>query len=285
MSDTDLLIAVDGGGTGCRVAVASGGQRFEAKGGPANMTSNPEAGLSAINNAIVAAVSQAGLTRDVLKHARAYLALAGVLDAGQGRQIAARFPFAHAQVSDDREAAVVGAHGASDGAIFAIGTGSFVARQTQGTVRAVGGWGLNLGDEASGAYIGRDLLRRTLRTIEEPNTRSDLTQATLDELGGRAGVIRFAGTASPPQFAELAPRIVAAAGRDDPVAGAIMTNGVRYIERSLKLLGWKQGERLCAVGGLAPHYAQFLAPGMARSLVEPAGTVLDGALALAADLR
>ena len=46
------LLAVDGGGSGCRVALVWQGIRLEATGGPANVFTDPEAGAAAIDEAL-----------------------------------------------------------------------------------------------------------------------------------------------------------------------------------------------------------------------------------------
>lgn len=52
------------------------------------------------------------------------------------------------------------------GALAGVGTGSYVGFLTGGSVRFAGGWGLALGDEASGAWLGREVLRAALMAHE-----------------------------------------------------------------------------------------------------------------------
>ena len=170
-----------------------------------------------------------------------------------------------------------GALGAEDGAVIGIGTGSFLGRQTGGQIALMGGWGLALGDEASGAFLGRAALSATLRAREGWGAATEFTRALEQELGGEAGIIAFASTATPAQYAALAPRIAEAARGGDPVCGRILQQGADYISAGLAHLGWAPGERLCAMGGLAGVYDPYLP----MTLSEPLGSALDGALTLA----
>ena len=69
-------------------------------------------------------------------------------------------PFARARIESDAVIALKGALGDDDGAIAALGTGSVFGVQRGGEVRMIGGWGFLLGDQGSGARIGRELCRR-----------------------------------------------------------------------------------------------------------------------------
>ena len=100
-------------------------------------------------------------------------------------------------------------------------------------------------------------------------------------MGGEAGIIAFAQSATPDQFAALAPRIAEAAQGGDPVCRTLLQQGADYIAAGLAHLGWEPGERLCPMGGLARVYGPFLPPHMAAALSDPDGPALDGALTLA----
>ena len=197
----DILMAADGGGTRSAVVLVAGEVRVEVTGGPANVTTDPEGAVATIAGLMARAASEAGLSD--LSQARAYLALAGVLSEAHGAALAAQFPMARVTVSHDRYAAVAGALGSEDGAVIGIGTGSFLGRQAGGRITLMGGWGLLLGDEASGAFLGRAALSATLRAREGWGAATGFTRALEQELGGEAGIIAFASAATPAQFAAL----------------------------------------------------------------------------------
>jgi glucosamine kinase len=278
------VIGIDGGGTNCRFAMLLGAERFDVQLGSANATSNFAATASTLRLGLEDLASAAGLALSDLADLPTFIGAAGVVDQSVAAELMRALPLTNVLIEDDRRTAVVGALGAGDGCVIGIGTGSFLARRSGGVDRLVGGWGLTLGDEASGAYIGRQLLRRTLDVHDCILSASPLLQEVFAELGTASAIVNFAATAKPGDFAQYAPRIVAAASDGDPIAASLMKEGARYIERTLDHLGWQSGERICSIGGLAPHYAPYFSPDLAAQLSSPDGTALDGALALAAQV-
>ncbi|TBX16169.1 BadF/BadG/BcrA/BcrD ATPase family protein [Nioella sediminis] len=278
---SNLVIGVDGGGSNCRLALDTGARVYEVKAGSANVSTDIHGALATLRNGLESLAQSAGLTLDDLRNARAYLGLAGVVGPTIAETVTKALPIENAVVEDDRIAAVMGALGQADGAVIGIGTGSFLGRHSSGHIDLIGGWGFILGDEASGADLGRKLLSRALHAADGLNSGSSLTSRILDEMGGPAGIVGFAATAKPVAFARFAPRIVEAAGNGDAVACALMNEGAAYILAGLDRLGWQQGERLCLIGGLAQRYRPFLPTPVADALTDPDDTALAGALALA----
>ncbi len=277
-----LLIGIDGGGTSCRVALLYQGQRHEVTGGRANVSTDREAAVKTVLDGIKAAARVAGIAQADLSAAHAFIGLAGVISPAEMEFVATRMPFPHATVQDDRPAAVVGALGDMDGTVAGIGTGSFMARQRGGRLDLIGGWGLAIGDEASGGWLGRGLLTRTLHAHDGLIARSPLSDSVLTDLNGAAGIVHFSLAARPGDFAALAPRVTDAADAGDPLAVDLMRDGASHIERSILALGWTPGEPLCLLGGLSERYRPYLPAALAAALVPARGSALDGALALAA---
>ena len=75
-----LLIAVDGGGTGCRAAIGTqrDGILGRATGGRANIGNDPDRALANLRGVVEAAAAQAGLPLTALKDATAFIGLAGM---------------------------------------------------------------------------------------------------------------------------------------------------------------------------------------------------------------
>lgn len=281
--DPDILIGIDGGGTHCRFALLAHGKRVEHRGGPANVHSDFDRAVATLTDGLAALAQKAGLSD--LSSARAYLGLAGVTGPEAAARVADALPIRRVSVSDDRMSAVVGALGGRDGAVIGIGTGSFLARRAQGRVRLMGGWGFVLGDEASGAYLGRRALQRALHVLDGLAEATPFTDAIHEQFGSTpVNILRFARDAGPADFAAHAPMVLEAARAGDVVAWDILREGADYILHGLNRLGWTPGEILCPIGGLAPHYAGFLPADVTASFAEPSGSALDGALALAADM-
>lgn len=285
-SEDTCLIGVDGGGTSCRVALVWGTKRFDARLGAANAATDRAGAIAMVGQAIAQVVRQAGLDPDRLARARVHVALAGIMDGADRRDVAVglgkRLARAAVTVSDDRVSTLTGALGDGDGMVAGIGTGSFLAAQSGGRMRFVGGWGPVLGDEASGAWLGRGLLSASLRVADGLEQASELTEATRQRYGTPADIVEFGASASPGVFAALAPLVVAAAGAGDPVARGLMQGGAGYILRGLRVLGWTAGVRVCLTGGLGAPYRPWLADQLVADLYPPKGSALDGALHLAA---
>lgn len=266
-------LGLDGGGSGCRAVLTdvTGAVLGRGGAGPANVFSNPEGALANVLAASAQAMAGVCEAREVV----AVLGLAGVTVAGAG--IAARLPFARARVETDVLTAVKGALRDTPGIVAALGTGAVFARQTETGLRVIGGWGLTLGDEGSGAWLGRGLCARALRAVDGLAANTRLLAEIVSETGGPAGVVRFATSATPADFAELAPRVAAS---NDPAARALMKAAEAHVAEAIDLLQ-PEGAPLPVVflGGLGPAYAARLNARWPRA--EPLGDGLDGALWLA----
>jgi glucosamine kinase len=268
--DPIARIAMDGGGTSCRAALVSAGRRFDAAGGSANVNTD-FAGAVALLDRLVAA---AGLSRGDLRHCPGHFGLAGVMSPDRGQAVADALDLPRVTVTDDHPTTIAGALGDADGAVAAIGTGSFLGRQQQNRLRSIGGWGYRIGDQASGAWLGRRLLEHLLLVEDGIAPPGPLTRALAAHDFGPGGLTGFSFRASPADYAQFAPMIVAS---DDPFAAAVMQEGAAYIRAGITALGWREGEALCLTGGLGPAYAPHL--GLPATAAK--GTALDGALILA----
>lgn len=284
-SQQTCIIGVDGGGTSCRVALLYGQQRFEVVLGQANATTNLLAAVATVQNGIDQVVSRAEISADIraedMANCQTHVALAGVLQESDAQEIATRLRVSRVKVSDDRVSTVVGALGDDTGVVAGIGTGSFLARQSGKQMQFVGGWGLLIGDEASGAWLGKGLLAATLHSVDGVGPSSELTMSCLRRFGDATKIVSFAGSAAPSDFAELAPEVAAAAKNGDEVGSVLMQQGADYIVHGLKQLGWLPDELVCLTGGVAPAYKPWLPADLVSCIRAAKGTALDGALKLA----
>ncbi|MCP4183568.1 MAG: N-acetylglucosamine kinase, partial [Hyphomicrobiales bacterium] len=160
----NYLIAVDGGGTGCRAAVTdtSGIILARAQSGPANIATDFTQARENILSAIHSAWRIAGLDQDSINDSICALGLAGANVGEFDKQMQASLPFQSSIVTDDRSTALRGALGDEDGCIAVVGTGSFYSGRYHGVEKNIGGWGFMVGDDGSGARLGQDLLRRVI---------------------------------------------------------------------------------------------------------------------------
>jgi glucosamine kinase len=273
-------IGIDGGGTGCRVALSlDGGPATETRGGPANIVTDPAAAEAAIRGALLEALAAHGLGLDDMRRARVCAGLAGGRLPGVADAFATRLPFL-AYVVDDSVTALEGALGGAEGTLASLGTGSFFIRKTAEGVRHVGGWGFHLGDEGSAAWLGRRALSLALRVADGRLRPDPLTEALMEAAPPHP--VLFARTASPGDFAQVARAVLAHA--DTPLARRLIGEVMAALEEGLTDLGHAPGEPLVVTGGLgellAPHLPDRLGAGLRPALGRP----LDGALALARGL-
>ncbi|WP_347268033.1 BadF/BadG/BcrA/BcrD ATPase family protein [Paracoccus sp. (in: a-proteobacteria)] len=271
-----LFLGIDGGGTGCRAALADAHGTVLGRGeaGPANISIDVEGACANILTAAAAALRDAGQGR--IEDLGAVLGLAGANVTASARRLQAMLPFRRARVLTDAVTAATGALGGSDGIVAALGTGSVFAVQADGRMRQYGGRGFLLGDEGSGAVLGRVLLSEALRAEDGFVPMSPLLQGVLDELGGIEGVISFGLQAKPADFGRFAPRIMAGG---DAAAERILAAAVAEIGAMIDCLQAGRDLPVVFLGGLAPHYAARLAGRW--PMRAPQGSGLDGALALA----
>ena len=279
-----LVIAVDGGGTRCRLAARAGDDVTAIETGPANASTDFDQAVRQIAEGLEALAARIGRPVETLTAAPAFVGLAGVTGPEIVIRLRAALPFRHVRIDDDRVAAVRGVLGHRDGALGHCGTGSFYASQIGREVRLAGGWGPVLGDEASAQWVGRMALGYTLESLDGRRTPSPLSDLLASDFGGVAGIVRFAGSARPSDLGALAPRVTEFAGRGDVIGTAIMRTGAAEISRAVHSLGWRQGQALCLTGGIGPHYVPFLPDDLRAGVTDPEGQPLDGAIALAQDL-
>ncbi|WCR10674.1 ATPase [Paracoccus stylophorae] len=270
-----VFLGIDGGGSGCRAALADAGGRVlgRGQGGPANINTDVDGAARSIMQA--ADQAMAGIAADP-REVVATLGLAGGTMRAATRRLAALLPFGRMQIVNDGITTARGALGPGDGILAAIGTGSVFAVQRGGQIRQVGGRGFLLGDEGSGAVLGRTLMAEAIWAGDGFAPMTPLLRAILDEHGGIEGIIEFGNRASPADFGALSPRI---AGADDPAARRILDAAADQVRHILTTL--QDGDTLPVVfvGGLGPHYAARLS---GLWPIRPArGSSVDGALAMA----
>ena len=282
-SDISVL-AIDGGGSRCRLACEMAGRVLRVETGSANAHSDFDGALLQIRKGLSKLARQLSIEEEKLSHVPAFIGLAGVISESIRARLRAALPFDRVVIEDDRPAALRGAVGANDGAIFHSGTGSFLALQRAGQIRLAGGWGSILGDEASAKWIGWSALNAALRVADGTLPENALANALIDDMGGAEAVVQFAVNATPADFGAIAPRITEAAAEGNPFAQAILHQGAQHITEAIRALGWSEGMDLCLTGSVAPFYKDYLPDSVAQALRAPIGEPLDGALSLAREV-
>lgn len=280
-----LLLGIDGGGTKCRARLCapSGAILGEGVAGPANIRLGLENSLAAVRQATNLCLHQAGLASSDLPRIAACLALAGASEpAALAAAQAEKYPFGHTTITTDADAACVGAHGGRDGGVIVVGTGTIGWAVLKGRRHRVGGWGLLVSDEGSGAWLGREALRQVLWAHDGRVPWTVLLRILFKQFQNDPhAIVRWTSEATPRDFGSFAPRVVEHANHGDPAGIELMQLAAAHIDALGARLIALGTSRLSLAGGLAAHMQPWLSPGIQTYLVAPAGDALDGALQLA----
>ncbi|MGB8631146.1 MAG: BadF/BadG/BcrA/BcrD ATPase family protein [Xanthobacteraceae bacterium] len=285
MEQAVLLLGIDGGGTRCRARLSTyaGEPLGEAVTGPANLRLGVEVSFSSVVEAARQCLDDAGLPDQNIARIVACLALAG---ASEPAYLTAarkhRHPFRKVIVTTDAHAACVGAHGERDGGVIVAGTGTVAWAVIKGKTYRVGGWGLPISDEGSGAWIGSEALRRVLWAHDGRVAWTPLLRTLFADFAEDPhAIVSWTATASPRDFGSFAPCIVDYAGRGDAAAIELLKMAAAHIDRLAARLVALGAPRVALVGGFAAATRPWLAEKTRNHLVEPAGDAVQGALTLA----
>ena len=278
------FLAIDGGGTRCRVAFCNGLDVTVVERGSANVSTDFDAAMREVEVGVSDLAERCTVPMGALKKLPVYAGFAGVTDESMAARVAKALSFDWIRVEDDRPSALRGALAECDGYVAHCGTGSFVAAQQGGVMRFVGGWGPVLGDPASAQWVGRRALSKTLDAVDGLLPRTELVRHFLEIHGGAAGIVAFARAAKPVEFGAIAPLVTEHAARGDDLAGLVLRDAADEVAGVLTTIGWSNGQRICLTGGIGPQFADYLPHDMQAALAAPAGEPLQGAIALARDL-
>ena len=239
--------------------------------------------MIAVMSATEECLDQAGLSKRELNRIVACLALAG---ASEPTQLALarrhKYPFARTILVTDAEAACVGAHRGGDGGVIIVGTGTIGWGELKRRQHRVGGWGLPISDEGSGAWIGCEALRRVLWAHDGRIPWTGL----LDDLFNHFrrdphAIVRWATRASPRDYGSFAPLVVSHASKQDTTAIELMRHAAGHIDALAERLLSADVRPLALFGGLADAMEQWISSETRMHLIQPAGDALDGAIHLA----
>jgi glucosamine kinase len=255
------------------------------KAGPANILSDLENSLVNIVESARAALSDAGFESETVSTVSAVVGVAGANVGDYAKRIEKALPFNNGKVVTDALISLQGALGDADGIVGALGTGTVYNARRNGKLHGIGGWGSIVGDQASGARLGRDLLEKSLLAYDKVRPASSLTDKLMAEYGNDPErVVEFAHTARPADFARYAPMVFEGAQAGDATAIEIVKEAARAIDGSLDALTWAECPSVCLLGGLAKAYHPWLADRHKALLAEPKADAQQGAVDLALKL-
>jgi glucosamine kinase len=280
-----LILGLDGGGTRSRARLCTYAGRLvaEAVSGPANLRLGLEPSFSSVSNAARQCLDRAGMADQSLSRIVACLALAGASEPGHLEAAKRhRHPFRAALITTDAHAACIGAHDGKDGGVIIAGTGAVAWALLKGKTYRIGGWGLPISDEGSGAWIGSEALRRVLWAHDGRIGWTPLLRALFADFSNDPhAIVGWTAVASPRDFGGFAPQIADCARRNDAAAIELMQSAAGHIDSLAARLIALGVPRLALVGGFAAALQPWLASQTISRLIEPIGDAVQGALTLA----
>lgn len=241
---TQIVIGIDGGGSKTRAIVADEkGTQIGDVEGPGSAVRPGEAERSAD---VIAAVVRDALAACAMEHVTPKVLCVGV--AGVGREgerqalwqaLASREVAEEVVVHADATIALDDAFGDGAGVLLVSGTGSVAfGRGPAGTTGRCGGWGPVIGDEGSGAWIGRRALSIVTAASDGREPQTALTGAILTaaQVNEVSELIPWAAAATPAMLATLAPAVMSVAASGDLRANALVSLAVEELALHVRTL-------------------------------------------------
>lgn len=280
-------LGVDGGGTNCRVRLADAelNTLAEVTNGRSNLQlEGGEPAYRSITEGTRAVYEMAGIDFAETANTNACFGMAG------GRLPSAReafeqrdWPFANVRVYDDIDIARAGAHEGEDGAVIIVGTGSAGLALVNSQRYQVGGWGFFIGDQMSGAILGRELVRYAVEATDGLVEASPLTAAVIEKLGGTLDAVMdwSFGKRQPADYGALMPLFIEYFEKGDAVAQHLMEIELGYIDRYVAYFKRCGANRLAIVGGFGQRLLPLLEARYGDYVCLPRAEPLYGAVILA----
>ena len=196
-------------------------------------------------------------------------------------------------VTSDAELALEGAFGSEQGIITIVGTGSIeLDRSGKDKLVRCGGWGIELDDEGSGAWIGREGLTAVVRALDGRGKSTMMTNritefSSIIDLKNPRTIVKAYNERSF-EYHMLTPAVMECAVAGDDVCLEIIHRSAKHLlELPVALLSeFKQKKvKVALLGGiieadtlLAKLLKEEINSHKSLQLTEPKGNALDGAI-------
>jgi len=194
-------------------------------------------------------------------------------------------------VISDAELALEGALAGRNGIVMIVGTGSIGLFKNGKKITRCGGWGIELDDEGSGAWIGKEGLTAIVRSIDGRGNQTKLTQLFADsfpniDLENPRSIVK-AYAESSFQYHMLTPLVMQCAEENDKVCLEIINRSAFHLMEILEALTKEDTHKsvnVALMGGIIENntlLAKLLFERIANhkkfNRIEPIGSALDGA--------
>lgn len=198
-------------------------------------------------------------------------------------------------VTSDAELALEGAFDGGNGIITIVGTGSIgLCKVANNKLYRCGGWGIELDDEGSGAWIGREGLTAVVRDLDGRGKKTQLTEM-FDKKYQRVDIkqprtIVKAYSEGAFLYQMLAPDVMKCAEDGDEVCLEIIKKSARHLLELPVTLSKQFNTKtvnIALMGGiidadtlLSKMLTEEIKKHKILKVMEPKGTALDGAIAM-----
>lgn len=274
-----IIVAVDGGGSRCRLAAFSEAGDLLAR---ANIESHASPSISptgawrsidqGIRSLAVKLKKEPSWHPDFLM-----MGLAGSLQQSRRQELLQLVPSSLARdLVTDGHAQLLGASGGAPGICLAVGTGSVVHWQdSEGQSGMAGGWGYPIGDEGSGAWLGMRLVQRYVWHFDGQKNDSTLMEAVAGRVGTSVSDIQQWTTQSESSvLAQLAPLVFEHASAGDELAASIVNEAVNHC---MNLLSYAPADlSVYVVGGVGDQLRPLLSNLLDGRVSKARGDALHG---------
>jgi len=278
------FIGVDGGGTGTRIRVwdQNLSQIAEARGPSSALAQGISEAWRAIMTTLSKAFSDASLSVPSVKDCSIGMGLSGANNLYWKNEFLLMNPgFKKIVVESDGLTTLLGAHQGAPGVIIALGTGSVgMSKNANGEIHSVSGWGYPSGDEASGSWLGIQVLRYTEKVMDGRRPSSPLSVAVKNICGSSPdNLLDWLGRAHSKEYATLAPLIFEHL-HHDAFAKELVNLALADIEEMLVALDPQKTLPFSLCGSLGHRFVAELPNHLKSRHSVAKGDSADGALTL-----
>ncbi len=298
-----VVAAIDGGGSRTRVVVVCRGQVLAST--ELGTVRIGAVGIGEACERLVNVLAELRQEADLVGYDAVVAGIAGVWLPEERQRVAQimrwmarerRLLLGELEIVSDAEIALEGAFAGRPGVVLIAGTGTIAIGKTPaGAYVRCGGWGIELDDEGSGAWIGREGLTAVVRALDGRGQPTALAHKLAEVYPAirldQPRTIVAAYNERVFDYPVLTPLVMACAEEGDPVCRQILERAAQHLLELLLPLRRHFQRRpipLALLGGLLENHtllAQLFREHLAHIAeyrLQPArGTAIDGALAMA----